>query len=99
MIANVVVPSVCTVGELFELRILIVNKLWTSERVNLVMEMSDNFVVTGSTAALLEVLRTIYDAYLIWIHKNISYILDTIQRYFRAHHLYDCDEMWNSLSA
>ena len=49
------VPPVTVLGELFELRASISNRLWSCERVILKMSLNDNFIVTGNTSTLLEV--------------------------------------------
>ena len=44
---NYSIPNVCTIGDTVNVDIEIKSKLWSYERLNMIIELSDDFIMTG----------------------------------------------------
>lgn len=51
---NCNIPSLCKVGETVRLDIEIKNKLWSYERLNMKIELSDDFIITGALSGSID---------------------------------------------
>jgi hypothetical protein len=50
------IPSVCKIGETISVEIEIRNKLWSYERLNMIIEQSDDFIMTGTLSGSFDLL-------------------------------------------